>query len=108
MARWLLGAARAQLGRACEGIALIRRGAATLLEVGQRMCITHLTAFLAAALERDGAVVDSLESIEQALQVNPEELLYRAETLRLRGEILLKLADSQLAEADFRLKQTSA
>jgi class 3 adenylate cyclase/tetratricopeptide (TPR) repeat protein len=102
MARWLLGAARAQLGHASEGIALIREGIATLLEVGQRLCISHFTASLAAAQERDGAIEDSLESIELAFKSNPYERAYLPEILRLRGELRLKLGQTELAEADFR------
>jgi class 3 adenylate cyclase/tetratricopeptide (TPR) repeat protein len=102
MAQWLLGAARAQLGRASEGIALIRRGTATLLEVGQRICITHFTGSLAAAQERDGAIGDALESIEQALHVNPGERVYLPEMLRIRGELRLKQGNAELAQTDFR------
>jgi predicted ATPase len=40
--------------------------------------------------------------VQQALQVNPDELSARPEMLRLRGEIRLKLGQSEHAEADFR------
>jgi tetratricopeptide (TPR) repeat protein len=90
------------LGRTSEGIALIRRGTATLLEVGQRICITHLTGSLAAAQARDGAIVDALESIQKALQANPDERVYMSELLRIRGELRLTQGQTELAEADFR------
>ena len=54
------------------------------------------------AQEREGAIADALETIEQALQANPDELVYRPETLRLRGELRLKQGQTELAEADFR------
>ena len=102
LARCVLGQARAQLGRATEGVALIRQGIAGLLEIGARLGISNFTACLAEAQERDGAIADALETVEQALQANPDELVYRPETLRLRGELRLKQGQTELAEADFR------
>jgi tetratricopeptide (TPR) repeat protein len=100
--RFVLGQARAQLGRATEGVALIRRGIAGLLEVGFRVVIPRLTACLAEAQEREGAIADALETVEQALlKMNPKEP-YRPEALRLRGELRLKQGQMDLAEADFR------
>ena len=60
------------------------------------------TAWLAAAQERDGAIVDALATVEQALQANPDELVSRPEALRLRGQLRLKQREIELAEADFR------
>ncbi len=57
---------------------------------------------LAAAQEREGAIADALATVEQALQVNPDELECRPETLRLRGELRLKQGQIELAEAGFR------
>ena len=102
LSRCVLGQARAQLGRATEGIALIRQGIAGLLEIGTRIGISNFTTYLAEAQEREGAIVDALETVEQALQANPDELVYRPETLRLRGELRLKQGQTELAEADFR------
>src|SRR5262249_11584159 len=51
--------------------------------------------------EREGSVVQALETIEQALQANTDELVYRPETLRIRGELRLKREQAELAEADF-------
>ena len=73
-----------------------------MLEIGARVSISHYTAWLAAAQEREGAIVDALETVEQALQANPDELVHRPETLRLRGELRLKQGQTELAEADFR------
>jgi predicted ATPase len=88
--------------RATEGIGLISQGIAGLLEIGSRLGVSRLTAVLAEAQERDGAIVDALASAEQALQANPDELVYRPETLRLRGELRLEQRQTELAEADFR------
>jgi predicted ATPase len=40
--------------------------------------------------------------VERALKANPDEIVDRPETLRLRGVIQLKLGQEELAEADFR------
>jgi tetratricopeptide (TPR) repeat protein len=100
--RCTLGYARAQLGRAAEGIALIRQGIDTWVRVGQRLTVPHFTTSLATAQFQAGAVGDALETVEQALNFNPEELVHRPETLRIRGEIRFQQADLQQAEADFR------
>jgi tetratricopeptide (TPR) repeat protein len=100
--RWALGQARAQLGRATEAIALIRQGLAGLGEIGTRLGISLLTASLAEAQESGGAIVEALETVEQALQVNPDLLAPRPEMLRLRGDLRLKLGQTELAAADFR------
>jgi predicted ATPase len=97
-----LGYARAQLGRAAEGIALIHQGIDALLQTGSRGNVSSLMTFLAAAQLRAGAIGDALETVEQALNFNPEEAVSRPETLRIRGELRLKQGDLRLAEADFR------
>jgi tetratricopeptide (TPR) repeat protein len=100
--RCILGHARAYLGRADEGVALIRQGITTFLEAESRFLISNFYAWLAAALERDGNIADALETVEQALQANADELVYRPETFRLRGELRLKQGQTEMAEADFR------
>jgi class 3 adenylate cyclase/tetratricopeptide (TPR) repeat protein len=101
--RCFLGHARSQLGRVSpDNIALIRRGIDTLVQVGNRISIPRYMAYQADAQLRAGAIGDALETIEQALIFNPEDAIERPETLRIRGEIRLKLGDWQLAQADFR------
>jgi tetratricopeptide (TPR) repeat protein len=100
--RVYLGYARAQLGEAAGHIAVIRGGIDTLVQVGNRIGIPRYLTELAAAQHRGGAVGDALETVEQALNFNPEELFYRPETLRIRGELRLDQGDLQVAEADFR------
>jgi predicted ATPase len=46
--------------------------------------------------------VEALRAIEEALQINPDQLASLAEMLRLRGELRLKQTQLDLAEADFR------
>src|SRR5271170_5129548 len=102
MTRTTLGWARAQLGRADEGSALIRQGLAGLVEVGIRLNVTEHLTRLAEAQALDDKIGDALNTIEEALQANPEELYYRPETLRIRGNLRLELGHAELAEADFR------
>jgi class 3 adenylate cyclase/tetratricopeptide (TPR) repeat protein len=97
-----LGDARSRLGRVAEGIELIRRGIAGMLEIGAPLHISAFTASLAVALEQEGAIVEALETIEQAQQVNPGELVYQPEILRTRGELHLKQGQKESAETDFR------
>jgi tetratricopeptide (TPR) repeat protein len=98
--RTLLGYARAQLGRATEGIELIGQRIFGL--TNERTNITMAMALLAEAQERAGLISEALETVEQALQANPDELVYRPETLRLRGELRLKQGQPGLAETDFQ------
>jgi len=44
----------------------------------------------------------ALETVEQAIAISSDELWQRPETLRLRGELLLKLGQIELAESVFR------
>jgi tetratricopeptide (TPR) repeat protein len=101
--RAALGYARARLGRAAEGVELLRQAIGNALEVGARFpgC-TMYTTFLAEALESSGAIAEALQTAEEALQINPAELLYRPESIRVRGELRLKLGQRELAETDFR------
>jgi class 3 adenylate cyclase/tetratricopeptide (TPR) repeat protein len=102
LTRTSLGWARAQLGRAGEGVALIRQGLAVLAEAGFRLAITDHLRCLAEAQALDGMIDDALITIEEALQANPEELVFRPNALNCRGELRLKLGQTELAEADFR------
>jgi DNA-binding winged helix-turn-helix (wHTH) protein/tetratricopeptide (TPR) repeat protein len=97
-----LGHARAQLGRASQGLAMIRRGIAGLLEMAPHPALTSYCTFLAAAEQKAGKLEDAFESIERALSVNPAILVARAEALRTRGELWLSQGQAGPAEADFR------
>jgi tetratricopeptide (TPR) repeat protein len=60
---------------------------------------------LCVAQALDGAIEDALVTVEQALQNYPDELLFRPEVLRLRGELQLRSGGEchcELAERDFR------
>ena len=97
-----LGQVRAQLGYPQKGIELLRQGIDGLLEVGSRLGLTRQSTYLAQAQQLTGDFGDALETVEKTLQMNPEELLFRPETIRVRGEIQLKLGKMERSEADFR------
>jgi hypothetical protein len=40
--------------------------------------------------------------VEQALQANPDELVYQPETLRMRGELRFNKGENEMAEVYFR------
>jgi tetratricopeptide (TPR) repeat protein len=101
LARTALGSARAQLVDAGEGVSLIRLGLAGLAEAGARWGMTDQLTRLAEAQALGGMIDDALTTIEEALQANPEELVFRPNTLRCRGELRLRLGQTELAEADF-------
>ena len=98
----MLGHARAELGLAADGVALIRQGIEAMVQIGSRVAIPGNITWQAAAQLRTGAIGDALETIEHALNFNPEEVVYRPETLQIRGELRLKQGNVQLAETDFR------
>jgi len=79
-----------------------------MLEFGLRLDIGVFTARLGAALGREGAILEAIKTVEQALQLNPDEVVYHPEILRIRGELWLKVAQSKLAEADFREAEAQA
>jgi tetratricopeptide (TPR) repeat protein len=97
-----LGAARAHLGNATEGVALIRQGMAGWRQIGTRMGISIWMTYLAEAQELAGAVEDAVETFQQALEVHPDELATRPETIRLYAELRLKGRQAEMAEAGFR------
>src|SRR5262249_54018019 len=97
-----LGYARTQLGGTIDGIVQIGRGIEEMVRTGYRIGVPHCMMLLAAAQSLAGAIKDGLETVERALNFNPQELVSRPEVLRIRGELRLKQGDRQLAEADFR------
>jgi class 3 adenylate cyclase/tetratricopeptide (TPR) repeat protein len=100
--RFWLGRARAQLGPAAEGIALMQEAINALRQIGSHPSLPFYITCMAEAQLRVGAIGNALETIEQALNFNPEEAVDRPETLRICGEIHLKQGNLRLAEADFR------
>jgi class 3 adenylate cyclase/tetratricopeptide (TPR) repeat protein len=102
MALICMGWARAYLGDTDEGVSLIRKGLAGRAENEARVGITDYITVLAEALALDGALTDALSTIEDALQANPQEMIFRPNILTCRGELQFKIGRAELAEADFR------
>jgi predicted ATPase len=57
---------------------------------------------LAQAQAPDDAIVEALETIEQALRANPDEPVHTPEIIRVRGGLQFAHGQIELAEADFR------
>jgi tetratricopeptide (TPR) repeat protein len=101
--RVALFAVRAHLGDPATNSAALREAIAQIRSrVGIAVGSTQHEVALAEAQGLAGATTDALETIEQALVINPEELAYRPETLRIRGELQLRRDQLELAEIDFR------
>jgi DNA-binding winged helix-turn-helix (wHTH) protein/tetratricopeptide (TPR) repeat protein len=106
-ARCLLGLARARLGRASEGVGLIRQGLAGLAAIGTRNDAFIL--FLAESQALSGDIGDALKTIEQVLRPDHAAPPYRGpEAFRLRGDLHLRQGQHKTAEADFRTALTQA
>jgi hypothetical protein len=52
--------------------------------------------------ERDGALVDGLETVERAVAISSSELAQRPETLRVCGELRFEFGQTEPAAVDFR------
>jgi predicted ATPase/class 3 adenylate cyclase len=100
--RVFLGLADAALGHPAEGIPIIDLGLEALKESGGVVAMTLYLSWLAVAQSLDSKVPDALATIENALQVNPAELAWRPEAIRIRGELRFGLRQSDGAESDFR------
>jgi predicted ATPase len=101
LSQGILGWALAQLGNPDKGISLIRRSLSGFVETGSRICISDILMRLAEAQLLDGALDEALGTIEDALEANPEERVFQPNILTRRGELRLKLGQSELAETDF-------
>jgi tetratricopeptide (TPR) repeat protein len=100
--RCVSGEAKARLGRAGEGITLLRAGIAGLLQIGMPLRIAYNTALLAEAEHRQGAFSEALETIERAFQAKSDAPQFRPEIFRIQGEVRFDSAQEELAEGDFR------
>jgi tetratricopeptide (TPR) repeat protein len=102
IARIALGRATAGLEDPVAGIALMREGLEAMAHTGARAALTMYLTWLAEALELGGMSSEAVEALDQALTANPEEKLYNAEALRLRGALLVQRGDFDRGEADVR------
>lgn len=97
-ARCHLGYARAQLGRAAEGVALIEQGIASQLEIGTRLSINLFRWRLADAQACSGAIDDARQTLEIVLRENPQE----CSALTTRGALRISQGQHEPGEADLR------
>jgi tetratricopeptide (TPR) repeat protein len=103
LARSTLGWARAlNGGRGAHGVDLMREAWGGLAKTGARVGLTYGLTLMAEIQGLNGQTEDALEIIDDALTANPQERVFRAEALRLRGHLRLQAGDPTLAEADFR------
>jgi len=100
--RVFLGLAEAALGHPAQGMPTINMGLEGLNESGGLVAMTLYLSWVAVAQSLDGKVPEALVTIDRALQVNPEELAWRPEALRVRGELRRRLDKIDEAETDFR------
>jgi tetratricopeptide (TPR) repeat protein len=100
--RVFLGLAEAALGHPADGMPIINLGLEGLNESGGLVAMTLYLSWVAVAQSLDGNVPEALVTIEKALQVNPEELAWRPDAIRIRGELRRTLGQTEGAEADFR------
>jgi class 3 adenylate cyclase/tetratricopeptide (TPR) repeat protein len=101
-ARIFLGLAEAALGNPAEGMPKVEAGLRDLTETGTGIMMTLYLSWIGVSQWLDGKVPEALATIEKALQVNPAELSWRPDTIRLRGELHWRLGHTQQAERDFR------
>jgi predicted ATPase/class 3 adenylate cyclase len=102
LARLPLGWSRAKSGAPAEGVELIRWALADELASGARLSLPSTLNHLAEAEALNGATAAALEIIEGALGSNPQAVIFRPESRRIRGMLLAKLGRAAEAEADLR------
>jgi predicted ATPase len=93
-----------------EGVQLVRIGLAELHATGAMSYRTYHLALLAEALAAQNELEQSCRTLDEALELvhQTNERMWEAELHRLRGEMLLQLADGQVrarqrAEEDFHV-----
>lgn len=102
-----IGRARAQMGEAVAGVEQIREALSEFNVLKFYLARASFLVYLSEAQALAGAISDAVVTVEQALQFNPDELVYRSNILCLRAELNLKSAHGrganfEFAERDFR------
>jgi hypothetical protein len=72
------------------------------LRLGTRLASSVYPLWLSETQDRDGDTLTAMDTIAQSLDANPNELIYRPEALRVRGELRLKQTQKGTAEIDLR------
>ena len=97
-----LGVSEALLGNVTEGLALVDSALRSWVETKAKIFWTLHLGYKAAAQAQGGKVLEALATVEEALLANPTELCFRPDAIKIRGELRLRLHQSEAAEADFR------
>jgi class 3 adenylate cyclase/tetratricopeptide (TPR) repeat protein len=97
-----IGWVRALSSQAAEGLSLINQGIAILTKVGSRATMTSMLTMRGEAEQLNGATDAAFASFQEALEFNPDELLYQPHALAARGDLHLKLGQHKEAEDDYR------
>jgi tetratricopeptide (TPR) repeat protein len=100
-ARTTLGAALANCGDAVQGLQLIEESLKAFAKTETRMGVTLSLSYLAQAQALQGATDKAFHTIERAIEANPDEIVYRPEVLRMRGELRLRVGDREQAVQEF-------
>jgi regulator of sirC expression with transglutaminase-like and TPR domain len=67
-----------------------------------RAAVTMYLTWLAATHAVCNDIERAVETVEQALTINPQEKFFRPESLRIRGELRLRAGNRGGGEADLR------
>src|SRR6185503_10955303 len=102
MTRVPLAWARAHFGQAEQSVAIVRASIAGMLASGDRNGAGDSLLRLAQVLNVAGMFAEALATVELFLKDYPDHVIIRPNGLHLRGELRLKLGQSELAETDFR------
>jgi predicted ATPase len=94
--------ARAQMGQTNGAVERIREGLAELNAFKFYSSQTWFLCLLCETQVMTGAIDEALVTVEQALQPNHDELIYRPEAFRLRADLHLKEGAIVRAMAGFR------
>ena len=100
IARIALGRAAAELGDATAGVAHMHQGLEAMTRTGSRAGLTMYLTWLAEAQNLARSPGNALATLEKALTINPQERLYRAEALKLRGWLDFHKGDFEMGERD--------
>jgi class 3 adenylate cyclase/tetratricopeptide (TPR) repeat protein len=102
-----IGWARAQMGEAIAAVKQMREALAEFDRMSFYLSRTWFLCLLSESQRAAGELNNAFETVEQALQINPEEAICRPSVFRLRGELRLQSGATgkvhcDLAEQDFR------
>ena len=101
LAQGVLGWARAASGRADEGVVLLRQGLKGQMTGGAMVGVTDVLTRLAEAQWFGGGVGVALDTIEEALTINPQERIFRPNALVVRGGLHQELGEAAAARDDY-------